>query len=104
MKKETKRIGLGLEPLHDRVLIKEIPKEDKKTAGGIIIPDSVKDTRSARRGTVAAVGKGTYKDGKLIPLSVKVGDTVLFGWGDDVMIKDVEYVLVREAEIMAIVK
>jgi chaperonin GroES len=93
-----------LQPLGDRVLIKGVPKEDKKTAGGIIIPDSVKEDRSAKRGTVISVGKGKFEDGKLIPVALVPGDKVLYGWGDDITIDGVEYVLVRENEIMAIIK
>ena len=89
-------------PLSDRVLIKEISKEDKKTAGGIIIPDSVKEDKSTRRGVVVAVGKGKYDDGMLIPMTVKEGDTVLFGWGDEISIDDEQYFIVKEGEIMAI--
>lgn len=93
-----------IEPLGDRVLIKGITQEDKKTAGGIIIPDSVKGDRSTKRGTVVAVGLGKYENGKHVALSVSKGDTVLYGWGDEVVIDGVEYTLVRDSEIMAIIK
>ena len=64
-------------PLHDRVLIKVLDS-DEKTAGGIIIPDTAKE--KPQEGEVVAVGPGAKnEDGKLTPMDVKVGDTVLFG-------------------------
>lgn len=103
VKAKTKENQFKVSPIGDRVLIKEIPKEDKKTAGGIIIPDTVKD-RSTKQGTVVAVGKGKYDDGKLVPMSVSVGDTVLYNWGDEVIVDGIEYILVKESEILAIIK
>ncbi|MBI5134179.1 MAG: co-chaperone GroES [Candidatus Taylorbacteria bacterium] len=94
----------GVIPLGDRVLIKEIPKSEKSTAGGIIIPDSVKSDKGSRRGTVVSVGRGSYDDGKLVPMQVKEGDTVLFGWGDEIAIEGEEYFLVKESEILAIIR
>ena len=64
-------------PLGDRVLVKRI-KEEERTKGGIIIPDTAKE--KPQEGKVVAVGKGKYgDDGKLIPLEVKAGDKILFG-------------------------
>lgn len=107
MKKDSKKSGgnLNIIPLADRVLVKELTEnETKKTESGIIIPDSVKEDKGAKRGRVVAVGAGRYDDGKLIPVSVKVGDTVLFQWGDKLTVKGEEYHMIRETEIIAKVK
>ncbi len=91
-------------PLHDRVLIKVLDSEEK-TAGGIIIPDTAKE--KPQEGEVVAIGPGIKNDqGKLSPLDVKVGDTVLFGkWsGTDVKIDGKEYSIMKEADIMGISK
>ncbi|TSC68347.1 MAG: chaperonin GroES [Parcubacteria group bacterium Gr01-1014_72] len=90
-------------PLSDRVLIREIEKSEESRSG-IIIPETVSDDRGAKRGTVIAVGEGKYEDGKLVPIRVKVGQTVLFQWGEKIKIDDVEYSLVRESEIAAVIK
>ena len=103
--KNTKK-DADIRPLADRVLIKEI-REDKETMtkSGIIIPISAgSDDKGGKRGLVIAIGEGRYEDGKLVSLSVKVGDKVLFQWGDKVKSGDEEYYIVREAEILAIVK
>lgn len=96
----------NIKPLGDRVLIKEFEGKDKmeKTAGGIFIPDSVKEDRGAKQGEVIAVGPGRIDDGELIPMSVKVGDKVLYQWGDTVKIGETEYVLVSENGLLAVVK
>ncbi len=91
-------------PLGDRVLIKEIKDEAGKTAGGIFIPDSVKEDKGAKQGEVLAVGEGRYDDGKLVPMSVKVGDKVLYQWGDTVKIGETEYVVVSESNLIATIK
>lgn len=91
-------------PLHDRVLIKALESEEK-TAGGIIIPDTAKE--KPQEGEIVAVGSGARtEDGKIIPMDVKVGDKVLFGkWsGTEVKIDDVEYSIMKEADIMGISK
>lgn len=92
-------------PLGDRVLIKEDSNNKEiKTASGIIIPVTVNDDKGSKRGEVVAIGNGRYEDGKLIPISVKVGDDVLFQWGDKVKINNEEYYIVRESELLAIIK
>jgi chaperonin GroES len=94
---------MNIRPLQDRVLVKRI-EEDTKTKGGIIIPDTAKEKPS--EGAVIAVGKGTRdKDGKLHPLDVKKGDRVMFGkWsGSEVKIDGVDYVIMKESDIMGIV-
>jgi len=91
-------------PLHDRVLIKRLGEEEK-TKGGIIIPDTAKE--KPMRGKVIAVGKGALdKDGKLIPLQVKEGDTVLFGKyaGTEIKVEGTDHLIVRENDILGIVE
>jgi chaperonin GroES len=89
-------------PLHDRVVVKRIDAEEK-SAGGIIIPDTAKEKPS--QGEVTAVGPGGRDEtGKLTPLDVKAGDRVLFGkWsGTEVKIDGVEYLIMKESDIMGI--
>jgi chaperonin GroES len=95
-----------VQPLGDRILIKEETAEgaERTTKSGIIIPLSVKEDKGAKRGEVVAVGAGKYEDGKMIPVTVKVGETVLFSWGDKLTIDGEEYYIVRESEVMAVVK
>ena len=91
-------------PLHDRVLIESLEREEK-TAGGIIIPDTAKE--KPQEGKVIAVGPGAKsEDGKTIPMDVKVGDIVLFGkWsGTEVKIDNKEYSIMKESDIMGISK
>lgn len=104
-KKENKVSGAAIRPLGDRVLIKELKDGEKmeKTAGGIFIPDSVKEDRGAKRGEVVAIGPGKFEDGKLIPISVKVGEMVLYQWGDTAKVGETEYVLVSESNIIGII-
>ena len=89
-------------PLHDRVVVKRIEAEEK-TAGGIIIPDTVKE--KPQQGEVISVGPGGRDEsGKLIPLDVQVGDRVLFGkWsGTEVKLDGVEYLIMKESDIMGV--
>src|SRR3979411_2022270 len=90
-------------PLHDRVVVKRIEAE-QKTAGGIIIPDTAKEKPS--QGEITSVGPGGRdENGKLIPMDVKDGDRVVFGkWsGTEVKLDGVEYLIMKESEIMGIV-
>ncbi len=96
--------NLGIKPLADRVLIKQFDKAKNETKSGIIIPDSVDEDKGVYKGEVLAVGSGKYDDGILVPLSVKVGDEVLFQWGDKIKIDGVEYWVVSESNILAIIK
>lgn len=90
-----------IKPLHDRVLVKRTEGETK-TAGGIIIPDAAKE--SAQTGKVVAVGSGRItNDGKLIPMQVKVGDTVYFGKYSGTQAGD-DYLIIREEEILGLVE
>ncbi|MBQ0013284.1 MAG: co-chaperone GroES [Proteobacteria bacterium] len=90
-------------PLHNYVLLERI-NEENKTAGGIIIPDTAKEKPS--RGRVIAAGKGVYENGTQIPMTVKVGDEVLFAkWAssaNEVKIDGKDYVLIKESDILGI--
>ena len=89
-------------PLHDRVVVKRLDGEEK-TASGIIIPDSAQE--KPMQGTIIAVGNGARDDsGKIIPLDVKAGDTVLFGkWsGTEVKIDNDDYLIMKESDIMGV--
>jgi chaperonin GroES len=96
---------MNLRPLQDRIIVERI-EEVTKTAGGIIIPDSVTKEKP-QEGKVIAVGKGkTTEDGKLLPMDVKVGDRVLFGKyaGSEVKIEGKEYLIMREDDILGVVE
>jgi len=100
-----KDISKKLKPLADRVLIKEdTDSKEKKTSSGIIIPMTVNDDKGGKRGEVVAVGPGRTEEGKLVPITVKVGDEVIFQWGDKIKVDDQEYYIVRESEILAVIK
>ncbi len=89
-------------PLGDRILVKRI-KEEEKTKGGIIIPDTAKE--KPHEGKVVAVGKGKYsEDGKLIPIEVKAGDKILFGKysGSEIKLEGDEHIILREDDILGI--
>lgn len=98
-------ISKKIRPLGDRVLIKEdIDSKEKKTASGIIVPITVNDDKGGKKGQVVAIGIGHYEEGKLVPISVKIGDNVLFQWGDKIQIDENEYYIVRESELLAVIK
>jgi chaperonin GroES len=91
-------------PLHDRVVVTRIDAEGK-TAGGIIIPDTAKEKPT--KGEVIAVGPGGRDEsGKLVPIDLKAGDRVLFGkWsGTEVKIDSVEYLIMKESDIMGVIE
>lgn len=90
-------------PLHDRVVVERV-KEDTKSAGGIIIPDTA--TEKPSEGKVLAVGPGARgEDGKVAPLDVKKGDRVLFGkWGGtEVKIDGKDLLIMKESDIMGVI-
>ena len=94
---------MKFKPLHDRVLI-EVLDSTEKTAGGIIIPDTAQEKPS--EGKIVAVGPGTRdKDGNLVPLELKVGDTILFGkWsGTEARIDGEELLIMQESDVMGII-
>ena len=96
---------MNLKPLHDRVVIERLDETEQKSIGGIIIPDTAKE--KPQRGKVVAVGDGAFNDkGERNKLDVKVGDEVLFGKyaGNDVKINGTEYLIMRENEILAVIK
>ncbi len=91
-------------PLHDRVVVRRI-EEDSKTAGGIIIPDTAAE--KPQQGEIVAVGDGARsEDGKITPLDVKPGDTVIFGkWsGTEVKIDGEELLIMKESDIMGVLE
>ena len=95
---------MQIRPLHDRVIVKRV-EEEKKTAAGIIIPDSA--TEKPIRGTVIAVGNGKILDnGQARPVDLKVNDTVLFGKysGTEVKIDGDEVLVMREENIMGVIE
>ena len=95
---------MNFRPLHDRVVVTRIDPETK-TSGGIIIPDTAKEKPT--EGEVIAVGPGGRDEsGKLIPIDLKNGDRVLFGkWsGTEVKIDGVEYLIMKESDIMGVVE
>ena len=89
---------LNITPLHDRVVVKPAPAEEK-TAGGIIIPDTAKE--KPQRGTIVAAGTGKIDE----PMTVKVGVTVLYGKyaGTEISFEGKEYLIMKESDIYAIV-
>ena len=95
---------MKINPLHDRLLVKRI-EEDRKSAGGILIPDTAAEKPS--RGEVVAVGNGKVLDnGQVRPLSVKKGDKVLFGKysGTEVKVDGTDYLVMREDDVMAVIE
>jgi chaperonin GroES len=95
---------MKLRPLYDRLLVERVESEEV-TKGGIILPDSAKE--KPQQGKVIATGEGKRADdGKLIPLTVKAGDTILFGKysGSEIKIEGIEYLIMREDDVMGIVE
>ena len=95
---------MELRPLHDRIVIKRLD-EGETMRGGIIIPDTAKEKPT--EGEVIAVGPGGRDEsGKLIPIDLKVGDRILFGkWsGTEVKIDGVEYLIMKESDIMGVIE
>lgn len=107
MKKEMKNTKMNIQPVADRVLVRREDAPDEKSPSGIIIPDTAKKEKS-KLGVVIAVGPGRFgEDGDLIPMTVKVGAKVIFnsGWDNEVdMGGDEEYFLVKESDILAVIK
>lgn len=91
-------MALNIKPLADRVII-EPAQAEEKTAGGIIIPDTAKE--KPQRGTVVAAGPGKKDE----PLTVKVGDVVLYGKyaGTEITVDNKDYLIMRESDIVAII-
>lgn len=105
-KKTSPKSDFGIKPLGDRILLKPVSAEEvKTTASGIIIPDTVSKEKP-EQGTVVAVGEGRWDDGVKIPVSVKVGDKVVFSrYGyEEVKYNGVEYYILKEENVLAIIK
>ena len=95
---------MKLRPLGDRILVKRI-KEEEKTKGGIIIPDTAKE--KPQEGKVVAVGKGKVaEDGKLVPPEVRAGDKILFGKysGSEIKLEGDDLIVLREDDILGIIE
>jgi chaperonin GroES len=96
---------MKIRPLQDRVMVKRLENGVEKTKGGIIIPDTAKV--KPEQGRIIAVGKGkAEKDGKVTPLDVKEGDTILFGKysGQEIKLDGEEYLIMREEEILGVIQ
>jgi chaperonin GroES len=96
--------GISIRPLDDRVVVRPELAEEK-TAGGIVLPDTAKEKPA--RGEIVAVGVGKLlENGTRVPLSLKVGDRVLYGKysGSEVKLSGVEHSILRESEILAILE
>jgi chaperonin GroES len=95
---------MKIRPLQDRVIVERI-EEEEKSRGGIIIPDTAKE--KPQEGKIIAVGKGKVnEDGKVLPLSVKAGDRILFAKysGTEVKLNGNEYLIMREDDILGVVE
>jgi len=95
---------MNIRPLHDRVILKRM-EEETTSAGGIVIPDTAAE--KPMRGEVIAIGKGKLLDsGDIVPLDVKVGDTVLFGKysGTEVKVNGEDLLVMREDDIMGVIE
>jgi chaperonin GroES len=93
---------MKIRPLHDRIIVKRL-EEERKTASGIVIPDTAAE--KPEQGEVIAIGTGKKtEDGKIIPLQVKVGDKVLFGKysGQTVKVQGEELLVMKEDDIMGV--
>jgi chaperonin GroES len=95
---------MKVRPLHDRIIVQRL-EEGEQVVGGIIIPDTAKE--KPQQGKVIAAGRGKAKDdGKVIPLDVKEGDTILFGKysGQEIKLDGEEYLILREDEVLAVLE
>lgn len=94
---------MNIRPMQDRIIVERV-EEETKTAGGIIIPDTVSKEKP-QEGKVVAAGKGKVTpEGKVLPLDVKVGDRVLFGKyaGTEIKVDGKEYLIMREDDILGV--
>ena len=95
---------MKVRPLYDRIIVERIDEGEQKV-GGIIIPDTAKE--KPQQGKVIAVGRGRIeKEGKVTPLDVKAGDTVLFGKyaGQEIKIDGSDYLIIREEEVLGVIE
>jgi chaperonin GroES len=91
-----------VKPLADRVVIKAL-EETEQMRGGLFIPDTAKE--KPQQGEIVAVGPGRYEDGKLVPMSLKVGDKVLYGKysGTEVTLSNEALLILRETDVLAVI-
>jgi chaperonin GroES len=91
-----------IKPLSDRVVVKAL-EETEQMRGGLFIPDTAKE--KPQQGEIVAVGPGRYEDGKLVPMSVKVGDKVLYGKysGTEVTVDNAQLLILRETDVLAVI-
>jgi chaperonin GroES len=95
---------MNIRPIHDRVIVQRLDEGEQKV-GGIIIPDTAKE--KPQQGRVIAAGSGTTRDdGKVTPLDVTAGDTILFGKysGQEIKLDGEEYLIMKEDEVLAIIE
>jgi len=93
-----------VKPLHDRIIVKRL-EEESKTKGGLIIPDTAKE--KPQQGKVVAVGSGRREeDGKVHPLDVKAGDTILFAKyaGTEIKLDGEDHLILREDDVLGVVE
>ena len=96
-------MSLNIRPLHDRIVVKRVEQKEQ-VRGGIVIPDNAKE--KPQEAEVIAVGDGKYSDeGKRIKMDVKAGDKILIGKysGTEIKLEDVEYTILREDEVLAVI-
>jgi len=96
---------MTVKPLADRVLVKPMEPSEEKSSGGIIIPDTAKE--KPMQGEIQAIGDGRQtEDGKVIPMTVKKGDRILYGKysGTDIKINGEDMLIMRESDVLAILE
>jgi chaperonin GroES len=96
------KTATAVKPLADRVVIKAL-EETEQMRGGLFIPDTAKE--KPQQGEIVAVGPGRYEDGKLVPMTLKVGDKVLYGKysGTEVTINNDQLLILRETDVLAVI-
>jgi chaperonin GroES len=89
-------------PLSDRVVVRAM-EETEQMRGGLFIPDTAKE--KPQQGEIISVGPGKYEDGKLVPMTVKVGDKVLYGKysGTEVTLDNEQFLILRESDVLAVI-
>ena len=94
--------SVKLSPLSDRVVVKAT-EESEQMRGGLYIPDTAKE--KPQQGEIVAVGPGKYEDGKPVPMTVKVGDKVLYGKysGTEITLDNEQFLILRESDVLAVV-
>ena len=94
--------GVKITPMSDRVVVKA-SEDTEQMRGGLYIPDTAKE--KPQQGEIIAAGPGKYEDGKLVPMSVKVGDKVLYGKysGTEITLDNEQFLILRESDVLAVV-